>query len=193
MSKLRTPTESERALIKDSLFHHNGHLYWKDNGNNHHMRPPNKEAGYEEGGGWAVGLRTRTYKAHRIIWFLVYGTWPKTLIRHKNGNKLDNRIKNLELETMSERGRRTDFQLDSTVGIHGIRIRKSRSNGTLTYHKRKKYEARLGLEKDTIVKSFTNLTDACMWLMLERHKRGFKVSHVKRNHYGRFTPINIEK
>jgi hypothetical protein len=42
-----------------------------------------------------IGIAGRIYKAHRLAWFYVYGSWPKGLIDHINGNKADNRIDNL--------------------------------------------------------------------------------------------------
>jgi HNH endonuclease len=41
------------------------------------------------------GILGRTYLAHRVIWLLHYGSWPTSMIRHRNGNNSDNRICNL--------------------------------------------------------------------------------------------------
>lgn len=37
------------------------------------------------------------YLAHDVTWFLVHGTWPTSPLRHRNGNRWDNRIENLAL------------------------------------------------------------------------------------------------
>ena len=47
------------------------------------------------GGYLSVQVKGKKRPAHRIAWFLYYGTWPKNDIDHINGIKTDNRIVNL--------------------------------------------------------------------------------------------------
>ncbi len=42
-----------------------------------------------------INVLKRLYKAHRLAWLYVYGTWPKNQIDHINRNRSDNRIANL--------------------------------------------------------------------------------------------------
>jgi len=44
-------------------------------------------------------LAGRTMRAHRVIWAIVHGRWPKDQIDHINGNRKDNRICNLRETT----------------------------------------------------------------------------------------------
>lgn len=41
-------------------------------------------------------------KIHRLAWRLYHGEWPKETINHIDGNKLNNRIENLEDVTQAE-------------------------------------------------------------------------------------------
>src|SRR5690606_33892628 len=60
------------------------------------------------------------YKAHRLAWFYVYGTWPPDQIDHINRIKHDNRIKNLRLSTASLNGRNCSKRKNNSSGITGV-------------------------------------------------------------------------
>jgi hypothetical protein len=42
-----------------------------------------------------IRLKNKLLKAHRVVWALHFGKWPKEDIDHINGNKSDNRLANL--------------------------------------------------------------------------------------------------
>ena len=72
-----------------------------------------------------ISLRRRLCLAHRLAWELVFGALPKgAIVHHKNGNKTDNRIENLELSTIGahnahhniERGRNARGQFIGRKG-----------------------------------------------------------------------------
>lgn len=50
--------------------------------------------GLDSYGAIKISLDGKIYPAHFMAWYYVYGEWP-TNIKHKNGNKQDNRIDNL--------------------------------------------------------------------------------------------------
>ncbi len=52
-------------------------------------------AGSPEKRYWAVTVFQRRYRAHRLAWFYVTGAWPKEDVDHENGNRRDNRWRNL--------------------------------------------------------------------------------------------------
>lgn len=49
-----------------------------------------------------VCINRKRYLAHRLAWFLHYGSWPNSDLDHINGNKDDNKILNLREVTKSQ-------------------------------------------------------------------------------------------
>lgn len=87
----------------------------------------NKTSGYVY-----VSLDNITYKAHRLIYVLVYGREPEDEVDHVNGVKTDNRLVNLRLATKSENQRNARIRKDNTTLFKNV-----------SFHKRQqKYNAR---------------------------------------------------
>lgn len=75
-----------------------------------------------------IGLCGRTYLAHRLAWFFVYGAWPKyEAVDHINGNKGDNRIENLR-DVSDEINAHNVFapRSDNRTGLRGVFPNKKR-------------------------------------------------------------------
>jgi hypothetical protein len=51
-----------------------------------------------------IAVKGRSYLAHRLAWFYMHGEWPKDLIDHVNGVKVDNRFVNLRECSKSQNG-----------------------------------------------------------------------------------------
>lgn len=69
-----------------------------------------------------------TYKAHRVIWAIVYGYMPDT-IDHRDGNGLNNKLDNLREVTQASNCKNRRNQVNSSTGYSGITVIPSRTAG----------------------------------------------------------------
>ena len=65
-------------------------------------------------------INQKTFRAHRVIWALVYGEWPKGEIDHINGQRDDNRLCNLRCVTRAENARNRARMKRNTSGRTGV-------------------------------------------------------------------------
>lgn len=68
-----------------------------------------------------VLIDMRAYMAHRIIWLLVYATWPRDQIDHKDGDRANNKLDNLREASPSENQRNRKKDSYTTGEYKGVR------------------------------------------------------------------------
>jgi len=86
-----------------------------------------------------AGIKGVRYRAHRIIWKLVYGVDPD-VIDHLNHGRTDNRLDNLRSGTLAENNMNS-LRVYNTGGVPGVRYREDsglwiahiRTEGRQTY------------------------------------------------------------
>lgn len=101
-----------------------GKLYWKK------RTGPRDFSGMEAGslnqtGYIHIRFNRQVYKAHRIVWLLVYGQWPLHNIDHINRIKNDNRPSNLRDVNHSLNAENAKVRIDNTSGFQGVHLSNS--------------------------------------------------------------------
>jgi hypothetical protein len=112
----------------------------------------NVNLGTDNGFGYLrITVLGKSYYAHRLAWFYVYGKWPDQ-IDHINGVKSDNSIKNLRnVNVLQNAQNKTKPQKNNTAKILGVHWNKKANKweAHICIYKERKY---LGL--------FENIEDA---------------------------------
>lgn len=110
----------------------------------------------------------KKYFAHRVIWAMVYGTWPKLEIDHINGIRSDNRLSNLREVTRAENAKNLKRSRNNTSGVIGV----SWNN------KSKKWYAEIVVNcKIKRLGYFDNIKDATFARKEAEKKYGFHPNH----------------
>jgi hypothetical protein len=92
-----------------------GYLFWT------YAARRNQRAGTVNADGYRVlQVRRREVLAHRAVWFLYYGHWPRTQLDHINGDRDDNRPVNLREATAVQQMQNRAMPKSNTSGVHGV-------------------------------------------------------------------------
>ena len=118
-------TELNKDKLLELFEYKNGELFWK--------KPFGKKtkignkAGRKQSLGYIqVNVNKKSYLAHRIIFAMHNGYFPK-FIDHINGNKSDNRIENLREVTASQNLQNTKKPITNTSGYKNVYFHPSRN------------------------------------------------------------------
>ena len=98
-------------------------------------------AGYTDKRGYVrVKLLGSMYRAHRLAWFWVTGSWPKQDIDHINGILNDNRFSNLrDVSVMVNQQNLKKAQVNNKTGFLGVNIKGKKYYATIRINKKKKH------------------------------------------------------
>jgi hypothetical protein len=114
-----------QAELLELFDYKNGQIYWK--------KPTNKKikigakAGRKQSLGYIqVNINRKAYLAHRIIFAMHNGFFPKN-IDHINGNKSDNRIENLRPASASQNSTNSKKPITNTSGYKNVYFHSSRN------------------------------------------------------------------
>ena len=97
-TKLPTPKE-----LREWLTYKDGHLYWKHDLKYGRMSKGDRAGYLATDGYWKIGIFSKLYMAHRLIWRMHHPKGPVPFVLdHIDGDRSNNRIKNLRAVTASE-------------------------------------------------------------------------------------------
>lgn len=122
MAKAIVTAQDAHALL--TYDPESGHLYWKqrpiERGWNRKFQSGNP-AGYLAPSGYIMlNVGGKLHRAHRVIWLMVYGTWPEHTVDHVNQNRSDNRLENLRAATRAENQQNHPLRCDNKSGHRGV-------------------------------------------------------------------------
>ena len=98
-----------------------GHFIWLESSSRANGHQKDDRADKQRSGGYyRVKLSGKVYYAHRLAWFMSYGTWPEGQLDHKDGDKSNNRLSNLRLATPVQNSTNQKTPANNTSGVKGV-------------------------------------------------------------------------
>jgi len=112
-----------QELALEHFEYKDGYLYWKK-----HRKTTmiGSLAGFESKKYWYVGLKSKRYMLHRVIFLMFYGKLSQ-VIDHIDGNPSNNKIENLRSATQQENCYNSALRTNNTSGFKGVNWHKLRS------------------------------------------------------------------
>lgn len=108
-----TKTEFDyKNYIKNHFVCFNGKLYRNDR--------INSNGSLDKDGYLIIKVKGKQFKAHRIVWLLCKGDFPKLVIDHIDRNRLNNKIENLREVTPKENFQNRTIRPNKDTGVVGI-------------------------------------------------------------------------
>lgn len=92
--------------LRELVVYRDGELFWRNPTGIMKRDALGAPAGH--GGRLQTIIDGRAAYIHRLIWLYHHGDWPTNQVDHINGDKLDNRIKNLREVTAAENTQNVD-------------------------------------------------------------------------------------
>lgn len=96
-----------------------GLIFWKVNAS-YRVKAGDPAGCINKNGYQLIRLRGRQYKAHRIIWLIMTGSWPENVIDHINGVCGDNRWSNLRVVSTGENLKNKKINSNNKSGTMGV-------------------------------------------------------------------------
>ncbi len=82
----------------------------------------NSNGSYDKDGYLILKIKGKQFKAHRIVWLLVNGEFPKSEIDHINRNRTDNRIENLRESNRKQQIENSTRKPNQETGVVGVYV-----------------------------------------------------------------------
>lgn len=80
-------------------------------------------AGSKQQDGWQISWNRKSYRVHRVVYLLSFGTIGKHfVVDHIDGDCFNNKISNLRLVTQSENVRNRKIAVKNKLGVQGVSI-----------------------------------------------------------------------
>jgi len=84
-----------------------------------------------------IGIDGVKYRAHLLVWLMLYGEWRPREIDHKDQSRSNNRPDNLRIATESQQRQNMSLRCDNTSGHRGVGFQAGKHTAELWVEGRK--------------------------------------------------------